>query len=933
MFLTLGGTWTESGGQAVMSSAGVAPNPAISGGVEDFALLNTNTDPASDLGLKYDAAFTVSSTFGLTAPPTGSYGMELNDGTSTHGVDQLVRMIVTKSSGSTVVELVQRDLAVNPQTTNVIASQTLTAAQLAGNNQIEFQLSHVANTSAVIGSFELIDNGTVTLTTTFASTAPIFTGGVDWTRVDIGAFMNPSVGLNVGAGQSPLEGQTLTASAATNDSDATTINYQWQESASSLFTTFTDLGTNSPTYVVQASDVGSFIRVVATASDADNLQSATATSQVTGVVNGLPVIAVPSAQTIGVNMAAAISGVSLSESGNSTGETFTVMLTDTHGDLSATGTGVSGSGTTSLTITGTLSQVNADLTTLSDTDGTATSGAPENITLNASDGFNSASQQTIAVTVNGIPMITVPGAQTLGVGQETAISGVSISESGNTSGSETFTATLSDTCGDLSATGTGVSGSGTTGLTITGSLSQVNSDLATLHDTDATTGSDTIMLNAHDSFGNAAAQKTIAVAATPGWTGDTVDAQYLFPTISSLYLGANNFTVPGSVLSTNLGGADFFTLSVANTTITANFAADVNGSSTATWSATSFNGFEVIDESKNPLISGVMIDPSTNMSGLNSSRISFSSNTVWVNWEGLSFNNSTIVKLDLTFDPPLDPSQVSIAQTLDGSTSPSNNTGTLTVDDGTGLALIGTIDNSGVIAVNASTTATAIEVEGSVTLQGGGQINLSLNNQNYIYGSGDGATLTNIDNTISGGGDIGNGSLVFDNAGVIAAQGPYALIIDTGSNPFVNTGTLETDGGTLIVNSPVTGGGNAVIAGGTLEFSGAADNNVSFSGSNAGMLALDQSEQFTGSIAGFGSQDQIDLGDIAFSANATLAYTPNGANSGGTLTVGDGINTQNIALLGQYMASNFFTASDGHGGTLISDPLPNQQQSLAQPHA
>ena len=82
--LTLGGTWTEAGGQAVMSSAGVAPNQAISGGVEDFAFLNTNTDPTSTLGLKEGAAFTVSSTFGLTAPPTGSYGMELNDGTAAH---------------------------------------------------------------------------------------------------------------------------------------------------------------------------------------------------------------------------------------------------------------------------------------------------------------------------------------------------------------------------------------------------------------------------------------------------------------------------------------------------------------------------------------------------------------------------------------------------------------------------------------------------------------------------------------------------------------------------------------------------------------------------------------------------------------------------------------------------------------------------------
>jgi hypothetical protein len=87
---------------------------------------------------------------------------------------------------------------------------------------------------------------------------------------------------------------------------------------------------------------------------------------------------------------------------------------------------------------------------------------------------------------------------------------VSLSESGNTAG-ETFTVTLSDSFGNLSATGAGVSGSGTATLTISGSLSQVNSDLGTLTDTDSKTPSDKITVTAADSFGNSAAQQMIAV--------------------------------------------------------------------------------------------------------------------------------------------------------------------------------------------------------------------------------------------------------------------------------------------------------------------------------------------------------------------------------------------------------------------------------------
>jgi hypothetical protein len=66
--------------------------------------------------------------------------------------------------------------------------------------------------------------------------------------------------------------------------------------------------------------------------------------------------------------------------------------------------------------------------------------------------------------------------------------------------------------------------------------------------------------------------------------------------------------------------------------------------------------------------------------------------------------------------------------------------------------------------------------------------------------------------------------------------------------------------------------------------------------------------------------DQIDLADIAYgtvtSKKGPLSY--NGNLLGGTLTVTDGVHTANIALLGQYMASEFALSNDGHGGTLIT---------------
>jgi hypothetical protein len=147
---------------------------------------------------------------------------------------------------------------------------------------------------------------------------------------------------------------------------------------------------------------------------------------------------------------------------------------------------------------------------------------------------------------------------------------------------------------------------------------------------------------------------------------------------------------------------------------------------------------------------------------------------------------------------------------------------------------------------------------------------------------------------------------------------------------FSNTPGVWLDppaGSSAAAPAPVT-----VNAGATVDLNAPSAAAVTFAGSS-GTLQLDQSASYAGTVSSFGGQDQFDLSDIAFAANTTLGYSANNNNSGGALTVSDGINTANIAMLGQYMASMFVTASDGHGGTLITEPPPSQQQLLTQPHA
>jgi len=138
-------------------------------------------------------------------------------------------------------------------------------------------------------------------------------------------------------------------------------------------------------------------------------------------------------------------------------------------------------------------------------------------------------------------------------------------------------------------------------------------------------------------------------------------------------------------------------------------------------------------------------------------------------------------------------------------------------------------------------------------------------------------------------------------------------------------------GGTLLTDPPVDTAPQTIAYGAKLEIDSGATGTITFAGPT-GTLQLGSSWSFSGKVAGFGGQDQIDLADINFDTQTTLGYAKTGAASG-KLTVSDGIHTANIALLGSYMGSSFATASDGHGGTMITEVAQTSQQPLlTHPH-
>ncbi|WP_439393019.1 VCBS domain-containing protein [Bradyrhizobium sp. PMVTL-01] len=266
------------------------------------------------------------------------------------------------------------------------------------------------------------------------------------------------------------------------------------------------------------------------------------------------------------------------------------------------------------------------------------------------------------------------------------------------------------------------------------------------------------------------------------------------------------------------------------------------------------------------------------------------------------------------------------------------NPGTMTIGNGALLPLSGDIDNTGTIELNSTGDTTDLQlIQHGITLHGGGTVVLSDSSENVIEGTASDVTLTNVDNTISGAGHLGNGFMVLINEGNIIATVTNALEIDTGGNTITNSGTLEATGtGGLVIDSAISNtgllwanggniiahadvnGGSALISGSaTLELGGTSSTDVKFDATANGLLQLDHAINFSGLVSGFNAGDQIDLHDILSASGASASYTANNAGTGGTLSVTDGVHTANIGLLGQYTSDDFELASDGAGGTLI----------------
>jgi FecR protein len=258
------------------------------------------------------------------------------------------------------------------------------------------------------------------------------------------------------------------------------------------------------------------------------------------------------------------------------------------------------------------------------------------------------------------------------------------------------------------------------------------------------------------------------------------------------------------------------------------------------------------------------------------------------------------------------------------------------VDAGAQLELIGTIQDIGIINVDGAVGADLI-IDGTVKLNGGGEVILSGTSDSIIGAGGDedaGNTLVNSD-TIAGYGNIGNDEstdLSLTNKGTIDADvSGQDLTIHTG-HAVDNQGTLEaSSGGILQIDDAVhnSGSGSALIAAGTLDFASTTNvNEVTFDNGSGtpsyGELILgDVSPGYSATISGFaGTAADLHHSDAIYLTDFFITSESETSTASGTIVTWDlHDGSDAISLTFDNLSGTLNFAADANG-TLITDPPP-----------
>ncbi len=126
--------------------------------------------------------------------------------------------------------------------------------------------------------------------------------------------------------------------------------------------------------------------------------------------------------------------------------------------------------------------------------------------------------------------------------------------------------------------------------------------------------------------------------------GQDVRVDYLFDNQSTVYQTLGTQTVTASGVTYNSFGQTDYLVTPAQIKITDVFGSDI------LFTPATFNGISATESGSTPsMITGVSIDAATNLTGFDTSRISFNSTQVFINLQSLTTTPETTVLLNLQF--------------------------------------------------------------------------------------------------------------------------------------------------------------------------------------------------------------------------------------------------------------------------------------------
>ena len=165
------------------------------------------------------------------------------------------------------------------------------------------------------------------------------------------------------------------------------------------------------------------------------------------------------------------------------------------------------------------------------------------------------------------------------------------------------------------------------------------------------------MKNAMRYFGLGFAVVVLTISASSraeaGFINDTIHGYYLFPTTTSVNQDLGIATVNPTAFFNNVG---INAVTVFNTDMVLSTLVPTDQKTTAT-----FNGFGLLDTTGTFGITSFTVDPATNVAGFVASDVTFTSNEVFINIEGLFLTSSEVIQIDFTFAPSSVPEPSSLA--------------------------------------------------------------------------------------------------------------------------------------------------------------------------------------------------------------------------------------------------------------------------------